>query len=310
MRPRSTKRGAAIGLALVGTLHVTEAQAQDPEAADKLFQQGRAAMARGDHDAACKLFEESDQKDRAVGTKLNLAACEEKRGRYATALRLFQIAKSQLASGDTRLPVAKRRIAALEPKVSFVTFSLAKGAPADTTVRFGSVELESDAVGRPYPMEAGAHRILVDAHGRSQSTYDIELKAGEQQSLEVSPGKPTEGPEATAPVDGRRTRGYVLAGVGAAGVSVGLLAGALVLSKKSTADDHCDDSLRICDQIGKDANDSGRTWATVSTVGWLVGAAGLGAGAYFLLKSDPGSETAAAVRIDPRATSFSMLHRW
>ena len=176
--------------------------------------------------------------------------------------------------------------------------------------RFGSVELESDAVGRPYPMEAGAHRLLVDAHGRSQSTYDIELKAGEQQSLEVSPGKPTEGPEATAPVDGRRTRGYVLAGVGAAGVSVGLLAGALVLSKKSTADDHCDDSLRICDQIVKDANDSGRTWATVSTVGWLVGAAGLGAGAYFLLKSDPGSETAAAVRIDPRATSFSMLHRW
>src|SRR5262245_1711819 len=60
-------------------------QDRDLAAAEALFREARAAMQSGDFDAACAKFEESERLDKAPGTVLNLAECEEKRGRVATA---------------------------------------------------------------------------------------------------------------------------------------------------------------------------------------------------------------------------------
>jgi hypothetical protein len=59
--------------------------AQNPAAAEALFEQARAAMAAGSYDIACARFRDSDKLDPAVGTRFNLADCEERRGRVATA---------------------------------------------------------------------------------------------------------------------------------------------------------------------------------------------------------------------------------
>src|SRR5262245_31877335 len=65
-------------------------------AAEALFEEGRSALAAGDLDLACARFRESNRLDPAVGTVLNLADCEEKRGKLATAWTLFRRASTEL----------------------------------------------------------------------------------------------------------------------------------------------------------------------------------------------------------------------
>jgi hypothetical protein len=85
------------------------AHAQNPAAAEALFEQARSAMAAGSYDIACARFRDSDKLDPAVGTRFNLADCEEKRGRVATAWSLFRGVLSELAEDDDRRPIAQER---------------------------------------------------------------------------------------------------------------------------------------------------------------------------------------------------------
>jgi hypothetical protein len=78
--------------------------------------------------------------------------------------------------------------------------------------------------------------------------------------------------------------------VGVAGLITGVVAGILVLDRKSTVNDNCKD--HSCNQPGHDAAESGKTWGVVSTVGLLTGALGLGAATYLFLSAPAPSESA------------------
>jgi hypothetical protein len=80
-------------------------------------------------------------------------------------------------------------------------------------------------------------------------------------------------------------------------VLFGAATGMVTLSKKSTANANCSDDRRACNQAGVNANDSGKTFAMLSGVGFGVGVVGLAAGAYLLLTSrvsTPPAATAAS----------------
>ena len=109
---------------------------------------------------------------------------------------------------------------------------------------------------------------------------------------------------------GNKTLAYVFGGVGLVGLAVGGVAGAIVLSKKSTSNEECRDDLKLCSQRGADANDSGRAVGVVSTTGFVVGALGLGAGAYFLLTSDSSSETALQFGAGPGSSHVALVRSW
>jgi hypothetical protein len=61
-------------------------RANDSATAEALFAAGREAIRRGDYQAACPMFAESNRLDPAVGTVLNLAICEEHLGQLASRL--------------------------------------------------------------------------------------------------------------------------------------------------------------------------------------------------------------------------------
>jgi hypothetical protein len=133
-------------------------------------------------------------------------------------------------------------------------------------------------------------------------------KAPKETAAAQRPRKPS--PEPVAQADTRdsasqrtsgsstRTLGYIIGGVGAASLGTSLVLGLLVLNQKSTVEDQCDvGPPRTCrSQDGIDAASSGATLSTLSTITFGVGIAGLGAGAYFILTSEPsGAETAVSV---------------
>lgn len=276
--------------------------AQNPAAAEALFEQARAAMSAGDYELACARFRDSDKLDAAVGTRLNLADCEEHRGRVATAWSLFRGVAAELPASDDRLPVAEERVRALEKRLPYLTLVRNARTPAGARVRMDGVELGEASFGVPLPLDPGAHELVLVAPDGTQERIPFLLKEGLRSDLPVqftppaAPSPPQSSEPATddavssAPHDGesRRTWGYALGGIGVAGVVTGVVAGAVTLSKKSTANDHCNDLLRQCDDTGVAANKSGKTFGVVSGVGFGVGIAGLAAGAFLLLTAaDP-----------------------
>ena len=67
-----------------------------------------------------------------------------------------------------------------------------------------------------------------------------------------------------------------------------------------------------CDPEGGDANSSGKTLATVSTISLAVGVVGVGLGTYFILSSggDDKTETALVTRGGPTGGNISLVRRW
>ena len=282
-------------------------------AADALFDSARAAMDKGDFAAACEQFRASDKLDLAVGTELNLADCEEKRGHLASAWELYRTAAEKLSDHDERLALARSRIEALAPRLPKLTLKLLPGAPKESTVRDGNVELGS-VLGVALPMDPGSHELVVSAPGFAPRSFAVKLSEGDAQTLAVSPGGATgagnashgaEPAAASAPAapreqgshgSTRRVLGFSFAGVGVAGLGLGTVAGLLVAGKKHTVDEQCQPD-KSCTSAGVSAAKSGHTLQVVSNVGWVVGAAALGAGAYFLLSSGPSSEPGTSVAL-------------
>lgn len=305
---RNKRLGYAIGCAVI--LAPSLAFAQANSAAEALFNSGRDAMAKGDYERACKQLRESNRLEAAVGTQFNLADCEEKRGKLATAWTLFRGVEQKVPEGDERARVANERAQALEGRLPKVTLRLSAGAPNDTSVRDGDVDLGSASFGVPLPLDPGAHEFVVSAPGRTLRKFSVTLAEGESRDVDLSPGNASSGAPAGAtagaadigkPTKGSNTTGLGLAigGVGVVGLGVGAVAGAMVLGKKNTADEQCPN--KQCTQEGLDAVDSARTLKTVSNIGWIVGVVGVGVGAYFVLSSD-GSAPTTTVGLAPTPT--------
>ena len=305
MRIVGAGKSLAVGLMVLGLASPAAAQQVDSASADALFEAGREALDRGDVAVACQRFEESNRLEPAAGTILNLANCREKLGQLASAWQRYREAIQKLPAGDERLELARERATALEPRVPKLTLVLGAGAPADAKVFRGGVELGRASLGLPLPVDPGQHVITVSAPGRSESRVVVELTEGEQRELTVEAGaqdsavgaSATDGSmigptRDTGSGSGQKTLGFVIGGVGIAGLAVSLVAGAQALSAKQKVEDNC--PQKRCNEEGLDAADSGKTWVTVSNVAFAVGAVGIGVGAYLVLSSGSsrGSETA------------------
>jgi hypothetical protein len=274
----------------------------DAAAAEALFQQGRAAAEKGDWETACTKLRESQRLDPAVGTAFNVGNCEEKLGHLTAAWTLFVEVANKTKPGDERHGIAKKRADALEKRIPKLTIRLGPGAPAGTKVRRDDTALAAGSLGAALPADPGKHTITITAPGRKTVTRDIDLAEGERRDIEVLPGAEGEGSERVAPTEEaaptaepsaspgstQRTAGWVLGGVGVAGVLVGVITGGLTVAKKSAADAHCPN--KACDAEGLDAVNAGRTLAKVSPATLIIGLAAVGGGVALILTSGSGDE--------------------
>lgn len=293
--------------------------ARDKVAAEALFREGRKAMRGESYDEACPKFAESYRLDPAAGTLLNLATCEEKRGRIASAWQRYNELREKVKKWDRRRGLADRKIKQLEARLPRLTLVLESGAPPSSVVERDGVVLAAASLGVAIPLDPGPHTIVVRAEGYEDATTEFTIEEGEQRELNLKPGpkippppkpeppKPKPKPKAAPPPqpepesDGRQTLGYVIGGVGVTSIVVSLVTGGMVISRANTVDEECDGDF--CTQKGLDAESSGKTLSTVSTVAFAVGLVGVGVGGYLLLT---GSEKEAA----PTAGSIYLHAGW
>lgn len=279
-------------------------------AAVALFDEGRAAILRGDLELACSKFQESNRLDPAIGTTFNLANCEEQRERLFTAWALFREAVGRMKPDDPRLPVATKRIAALDARVPRVVFVSDSRTPAGTRVRLDDQELAAKSFGASIQLDPGQHRTVVRAPGSSPRASTFTIDAGETLTISLTPVDPAAAapaaPSTTAATPARaddrvmgmnRSTALVATGaVAVAGLLVGTVAGIVGLDAQSTGNDGCSTKTRTCTQDGYNANQRAKTLAVVSSIGFVVGVLGGGAATYVYLSAPrPGSSNEVAI---------------
>jgi hypothetical protein len=262
--------------------------------AERLFREAREDMKRQDFAVACPKLEESLKLASVAGTLLNLSECNERQGRLVMALQRQREAIKMLPADDDRLPRAKEREETLDRTTPRLVIRLPSPSPTALRIALDGSALRREEVAGPVPLDPGTHTLLVAATGATTRTIRVLLNEGDRKEVVANPGP---SPEVRSGGNGR-TWGYVLGGVGAAGLVVAGVTGFILKDKQNTINQHCDDR-KICDAQGLDAVSSGQNLAPVYVTAWIVAAAGLASGGYLLLTSD--AETRRPVQVGASA---------
>jgi hypothetical protein len=296
-------------------------EAGDKAAAEALFDEARRLMAKGSYAEACPKLEASQKLDPGVGTMLNLADCYEKSGRTASAWAQFRETASAAhkAGSLEREEIARTRAKELEPKLTYLTIVTWQGQSVHVT-RNGS-PLDNAVLGSPIPVDPGTHVIAANAEGkRSWSTTvevdpgsgttrvavpilaDEPLSSGAAQPATASASTSTSGaPPSDRGNDGstQRILAGVAGGVGLVGVVVGSIFGLKAMSDWDDAKSNCSPYPK-CGPEGKKLGDDAKSEGTISTVAFVVGAAGIAGGLVLWFTAPDGEdESRASIGVGP-----------
>lgn len=168
---------------------LTWSQAARGTEAEALFREGKRLLEAKDFDRACPKLAESYRLDPATGALLALAICQEGAGKLASAWASYAevAARSKNEGRADREKAARRKVAALEPKLSMLTIAV----PEATEVSGLRVERDGDEVARAtwgvaVPVDPGEHRIDASAPGRRSWHQPITFgRTAERKGLEV-----------------------------------------------------------------------------------------------------------------------------
>jgi hypothetical protein len=274
--------------------------------AEVIFDEGVALADAGKLEEACKKFEDSERLEHAPGTLLNLADCYEKTQRFASAWEAFNrvAIESKQAGKTARAEEARSRADSLKPRISKLVINLAPAVTAvpGLVVKRNGALVESPFWGQSVPVDAGAQTITVAAPGKASWRETVTVAEAATATVTVTalddPSMP-----------GQRIGAIAVGGVGVAGLVVGSVVGALAISKWSEAVDACKGPAgsptgcptqkQVADAgaLGSEAS----SLATVSTIGFALGGAGLAAAGILWLTTprDDAPPASASWRIVP-----------
>jgi hypothetical protein len=306
---------AALSLLAAGGV----AHAQNRPAAEAAFRKGKDLLAAGKIADACASFEQSQKLDPQLGTEYNLALCNERLGKLASAWAAF----SELSARDSnprRKADAAKRARALEPRLTRMLLQPAQAVPGLVVTQDG-VDV-TVLVGVASPVDAGTYQLSAQAPGYQAWTQPVTI-GGEGKTVTVDipalermpaappttdAGDPTQTTTATSagdapvPVDSGSSRRWVGLGVGAGGVvsiGVGLVFGLQARNLNEDAKELCGGSTSSCDPVNLDAAsdkvDDAKGKGMLANIAVGVGVAAVGAGLYLYLTAPSGEERATAL---------------
>ena len=311
---------------------VGAAQAIDPASratARKLGYAGVEAYQAGNYAVACEKLEKAYQalrvpslglwSARCLGKQLKLVEASE---RYVEVKRL-EIGDREVAVQQRALAEASTELDQLTPRIPTIALQVQERRADEVTVSIDDVRVSSSLLTEPRPVNPGKHKVVAQSR---DARVEVEVTVGEAEhkpaalrfasapvaskgvsllptaSLQTtSAGDPKEAPPAGA--DPMRTLGWVGVAAGGAGIAVGAIAGAMVASKKSQL--NCPDNLCNPDEVSVNTVNSYNSLRTVSTVGFVAGAALALGGVVLLVTSSPSQNTTASVWVSPTSVGFS-----
>jgi hypothetical protein len=224
---------------------------------------------------------------------------------------------------------AAQLLAVAQPRIGKLRIHV-EGAPLDkvsATVDGTSVPSALFDSGRP--TDPGPHEVRATAPGFKTATASLQLAAGSEQQVSLvlesdpnavlaagsaAPGTQAPGGEAqssavastSASTGPNRVPAFIAFGVGGVGVVIGAVSGIMALGTKSSLDNAC--ANKVCPSASQSDIDALSTRATVSTIGFIVGAAGVALGTVLLVTARGGETRTAASSSSPAVRL--RVHPW
>jgi hypothetical protein len=166
------------------------AEASPPSDPGALYAQALRAMNAKDYGSACPTLEQVTRAaPTGLGAKFTLAECYEESGRLASAYEMFLLVERETgAKGQAeRREKSAARAAALESRLARLTIvappSLASGFGIHVTL--DDTAIDSSKWGTARFVDAGTHRIVVDAKSGGHWEQQIEIADGETKEVAV-----------------------------------------------------------------------------------------------------------------------------
>jgi hypothetical protein len=322
---------SAFVLALASSALVAPAARAQGGTPQAQFDYGLSEMEAGRYATGCPALAESYRLDPHPGVLFTLAECENHAGKLASALTHYDAYRdlfAHMSDAEKARQRGRDRVAAVQrdklaPDVPQLSIALPRSAPAGTTVTRDGVVLGAPSLGVAAPVDPGDHVVVARTPDGVAHETRVTLARGQQRSVVVDltapapvsaagmpalPPVPDTAVASTTTASPVRPWAWIVGAAGLAGVVVGSVAGALVLSDKSTIDAGCHPD-RSCNPQGLDAADRAHTMGLVSDVGFAVGGAGLVAAAVLFLVS-PSRAVQPVADVQPRAGFVGVRATW
>jgi len=306
-------RGGSIGLTLLAAATVAHADPvapADAKQAAAVAKQGRALMKAHKYAEACPKLEASQKLAPSLTTETELAECDVKIGKLASALAAYRDVIAREPSARKR-KVAVDLVAQLDQRVPRIIVNV----EADAEVTLDGAPLAATAQGAP--VDFGKHEIVATKPGKAEYkksvtitdegqvvTINAKLIDAAGGTVATTTAKPTADVVTTtkpAPVlapaperSHRRTYAIATMGAGGAALVTGVVFGALARSKWNAAKAICGGSTTCATQDEADAagklGAQAHTRATISTVVSIAGGVIAGAGVLLYVTKSDGRE--------------------
>jgi hypothetical protein len=308
----------ALGLLLaVGWSALASAQQLDEASratARTLGREGIEAYNNKNYPTATERLERAYRVVKAPSVALWSARALEKNGKLVEAAeRYLEATRLPVTSGDratqeqARTDAAKER-EALAQRIPHLKIEIGSNVQE---VHIDGVVVPLELLGVPRPVNPGSHTVTA-SRGDVQKSEPVVLKEGDNQVLRLElpadkavaekagAGDSQAGKKGGAAKPGQdpgrtqRIIGWSSLAVGGVGVVVGSIAGVLVMTKHNSSEvnDSCVDGRCPSSVQGLDGYNAART---ISPIGFIVGAVGLGAGAGLLLTAPKSSSQTASI---------------
>jgi hypothetical protein len=290
----TTSNKLAAILAIVATLAATTAYAEptaaDLESARELYREGKELRQRGDLRGALERFKAAHGYGQTPVTGVELGKAHMQLGELVEAREVFlSIARLKVASDETDKSAQARAEAAelaeqVRGKIPTLVVKVS-GTPPNTepTVTIDGATVPIVALSSIRKVNPGEHAVAVRV-GTHEEKRTVTVSESESKDVAIDfTGVPADAP-AASPRRSIHPLTYVGVGLAAAGLAAGTVGGVLALGKASSVDDACNGLS--CPPSAKSDVDDGRTFATISTIGFAATAAGLALAAVglFVLK--------------------------
>lgn len=292
----SSRASLAVVLAvlLLGSVASAAPTAAERETARRLMDEGKARMKANDYPRAVDAIRKANDIMHVPTTGLALARAELAAGKLVEA-RDAAIAVARMphepgepAVFDSARKQARELDAQLLARIPTLRLRI-KGTASRITI--DDVDVPLATAGQPRAVNPGKRSVVVSAADGGEARGEPTLAERDAKELElvVTPVESTKpAPLATAATSpreipdershGERTTlatGLVYGGfaIGVLGLGAGALAGVLTLSKANKVDPQCAND--VCAPAAKSDLDAAKTFGTIATIGFAVGAAGI-----------------------------------
>ena len=300
---RSSWQSGILALALFGAVSLANSRAgAENSDAQSAYERGVEQFRGGNFAAACDLLADSYRLEPLPGVLFTWATCELRADRVASAALHYgefveavsRLPAAERLAEDERREVAERERARILPEVPYLTIVVPGGAQPAPSVRRDGMLLPPSALGVEAPVDPGEHVIDFEGADGARAQQRVVLAKREHKTVVVGFAGPRAKPlvkptpaEQGGKVSPKREAPtvapwiYVTGGVAVAGIVTGTIAGVLAIRDQRVIEAECQGPA--CSSRGKGAADAAQREATVGTVGFGVGLAGVVATAILYL---------------------------